>query len=263
MRWIFYLLVVVNVVVAVTFVVKAEVEPARSAAIESAAPSFVGETLVLLSEMDPSSVVPEVPTERLRMSSPGVVGEAPIAEGKVLVGQGAELEQESGVVTEGVVDESVCSMVGPFKEVLRAEYFAEHLRALAVDASVEALEVPGGNSYWVHESPLPSKKMALRRLHELQARDIDSYLIPKGDLQYGISFGVFSQEVNASRRLEKLQALGFTVSVKLVPRFYEEVWVVLAAREAVKIGDEMWLKLLNREENIKLQQNYCSGVASE
>jgi len=156
---------------------------------------------------------------------------------------------------------ALCSMVGPFKAVLPAEYFVEHLLALDVVAAVERLEVSSGVGFWVYQQPRASKKEALRRLHELQAAGLDSYVIPKGELENGVSFGFFSDRRGAEARLAEVQVLGYEVLLKEVSRSYEEIWVVLGALESAKVGDELWLTLLNREVGLEMRQNFCPGVA--
>jgi len=188
----------------------------------------------LLGEVEAQERVVGVPESRLRMPSDSAV--------------------------EG---EALCSMVGPFKEMLPAEYFVEHLQALEVRGVVERLEVSSGAGFWVYQEPRASKKEALRRLHELQAAGLDSYVIPKGELENGVSFGFFSERRGAEARLAEVRELGYEVLLKEIARSYEEIWVVLGVQESAKVGDELWLTLLNREAGLEMRQNYCPGVAHE
>ena len=198
---------------------------------------------------------------------------SPVVSAGVIAGSRIELLGEAlGHPVDGVpssrlrvpsesAGEALCSMVGPFKDVLPAEYFVEHLQALEVLAEVERLEVSSGVGFWVYQQPRASRKEALRRLHELQAAGLDSYVIPKGELENGVSFGFFSDRRGAEARLAEVEALGYEVLLKEVARSYEEIWVVLAALESVKVGDELWLTLLNREAGLEMRQNFCPGVA--
>lgn len=158
--------------------------------------------------------------------------------------------------------ESPCTLVGPFKKHLSAEYFVEHLQALEVEASVVLLEVPGKPNYWVYQKPESSRKTALRRLHELQAKGVDSFVIPKGDLENGISFGVFSDIKRAEVRAAEIHAMGYAAEVRPRPRTFEEIWVSVTRAEAGKVGPESWLELLNREPGLEKRENFCPAVAS-
>ena len=232
MRWVFMSLLLGNLVLAGWYVGFGREAPAVPA-VSSVGAGTGAESVRLLAEVATQSRTAEVQARRLRMPGEAVGDEA----------------------------RALCSMVGPFKKILHAEYFVEHLQALDVQAKVERLEVSSGAGFWVYQQPLVSKKEALRRLHELQAAGLDSYVIPKGELENGVSFGFFSDRRGAEFRLAEVQALGYDVLLKEVARSYEEVWVLLEAAESEKIGDELWLTLLNREAGLEMRQNFCPGVA--
>lgn len=157
----------------------------------------------------------------------------------------------------------LCTLVGPFPELLKAEYFEERLAALDVIAAVQDLEVPGEVSYWIYLPPRDSRKQAFNELRELQAKGIDSYVIPKGELANGISFGMFSQPTLAKSRLEDMRSRGYPAELKEIARTYKEIWVVLAAAEAAKLSPESWLQVMASEDNLERRQNFCPPVASE
>jgi hypothetical protein len=157
----------------------------------------------------------------------------------------------------------LCTLVGPFAELLKAEYFQERLAALDVLATVQELEVPGEVSYWIYLPPRESRKQAFNEFRELQAKGIDSYVIPKGELANGISFGMFSQPNLAKSRLEDMRSRGYAAELKEVARTYKEIWAVVAAAEAAKLAPESWLQVMASEDNLERRQNFCPPVASE
>ncbi len=55
---------------------------------------------------------------------------------------------------------------------------------------------------------------------------------------------------------------GYSAAVEEMERTYEEVWVVLSAAEAAKVDENLWKKLLKKEEKLELRQNFCPDVAS-
>ncbi|UTF59420.1 SPOR domain-containing protein [Gilvimarinus sp. DA14] len=158
--------------------------------------------------------------------------------------------------------QQLCDLVGPFARLLDAEYMQEALASMEVAAQVRELEVPEGVGYWVHLPPEPSKKEALQKLREVQAKQIDSYLIPRGELANGISFGMFTRRELADARVEDMKTLGYEVSVREVERTRKENWVLLAPGAAAKLDAAAWVELLGRENGVEKQQKYCSGVAS-
>lgn len=160
------------------------------------------------------------------------------------------------------VSEAVCTLVGPFLDSDRGAIVRERLRALGADSTLQSLEIRAGDSYWVYNPPEPSQQEALRRLRELQAKQIDSYLIPGGDLANGISFGVFTQKALAEQRMTEMRGLGYDAQMLAKPRIQKELWLVLGPGQASRIADEVWADLLPEGSAQEIRQNLCSAVAS-
>ncbi len=166
--------------------------------------------------------------------------------------------------TDPVVDAlPLCTLVGPFAERGDAESLGQRLQALDIVAEIRDLEVSDGQGYWVHLAPELSQREALRRLHELQAKQIDSYVIPRGELANGISFGMFSREALAEARQAELLGLGYDAKIREVERTHRETWVVMPALQARALADELWEELLVGHPALERRQNLCPGVASE
>ncbi|HEY7885505.1 MAG TPA: hypothetical protein VIC08_11235 [Cellvibrionaceae bacterium] len=157
--------------------------------------------------------------------------------------------------------ESLCVVVGPFEALLRGEYFVEALQALEVGAEVRELEVPEGEGFWVYLPSEPTRKEALERLREVQAKNIDSYLIPRGELANGISLGMFTREELALEQQQQMREQGFAATIKTITRMRSEIWVLVDREDAQKLNRETWVRLLNRENDIEKLQKYCEGVA--
>ena len=159
-------------------------------------------------------------------------------------------------------DAERCELIGPFAELLHAEYLVERLTALEVASSVKQIEIVDGKNYWVYLKPEMSEKEALRRLSEIQqAKAIDSYIIPSGELANGISFGQFGSEADAKVKAEQVVAQGYAAEIKEVPKSHNETWVEVREKDGQKINEDKWLSLLKEEKAIERRQNYCLGVA--
>jgi hypothetical protein len=156
---------------------------------------------------------------------------------------------------------AMCTMVGPYAQLLHAEYLVEKLHSMEVIAEIRSVEVPAGMNYWVYLAPEISEREALRRLHEVQAKKIDSYLIPNGELANGISLGMFSEKAEASARVQEIRDQGYQPEVREVPSTISEIWVALPISEAEKIDPEIWVNLLQQQSGLEKRQNYCLGVA--
>ncbi len=157
----------------------------------------------------------------------------------------------------------LCEWLGPFATAAEADALQQRLRALDVSADRRALEISDGRGYWVHLPPELSHRAALQKLHELQAKDIDSYVIPRGELENGISFGMFSREPLAAARRDELVAMGYEAEIHEIERTHQEIWLAMPVREAEALSAGLWEELLATAPELERRQNFCSGVASE
>ncbi|MBB3170171.1 SPOR domain-containing protein [Simiduia aestuariiviva] len=156
----------------------------------------------------------------------------------------------------------ICTLAGPFVDADRGAIVRERLRALGVESNLQSLEITAGESYWVYLPPESSQEQALRRLHELQAKQVDSYVIPKGELANGISFGMFTQKPLAEARKQEMERLGYSAQIRILPRTQKEMWLVLGPGQALRVGDAVWSELLPEDGGQEIRQNLCSAVAS-
>ncbi|MAN50367.1 MULTISPECIES: SPOR domain-containing protein [Marinimicrobium] len=206
-------------------------------------------------------------------SGPSGSGEAPVvppsapslqllseASGELPLAGHSQSDQDQGSVSDAL---PLCVLVGPFTEHGDADSIGQRLRALDVTAESQNIEVSDGRGYWVHLAPELSQREALRRLHELQAKQIDSYVIPRGELANGISFGMFSRRALAEARRDELQALGYDAKIREVERTHREIWLVMPALQARALSDRLWEELLAEYPTLERRQNLCPGVASE
>lgn len=178
---------------------------------------------------------------------------------KATPAQGADAEPSGPSAADAA--SAMCTMVGPFIQLLHAEYLEERLQAMEADAKIESIEVPDGLGYWVYLSPEVSEKEALRRLYELQAKKIDSYIIPNGELANGISLGIFNERSAAEARINEIRTHGYEAELREVARTISETWVVMPVTEAEKIDPEIWIDLMRQQSGLEKRQNYCLGVA--
>lgn len=157
---------------------------------------------------------------------------------------------------------SLCFMVGAFASQVDAKEFMARLAALDVLSFEHPVDLSAGEGYWVYLQPFANRDEARRRLAELQARGIDSYIIPKGELENGISLGVFTRRDLAEARLTELKRLGLPVNLYNIERSYREHWVMLGEAEEHKLDESVWATLLAENISLRRRQNLCSDVAS-
>ena len=240
MRWIFFLLLIANLGLLGWFL-SADRSPAAKV-VAVASDSGVN-TIALVSEVDPAELAVEAP-------APDVAQQAPVPE--------RPPETEAA---------PLCTLVGPFEEAYQGEDVVRRLRALQVESALRDVEMEGQMRYWVYLAPLNSTRDAFRKLRELQAAGIDSYVIPKGSLENGISFGIFSEIERAQSLASELQARGFAAQYREEPQTYLERWVVLSGdggpadpETVAMLGEEFWQQLQLDYPDIGRRQNLCSEI---
>lgn len=174
-------------------------------------------------------------------------------------------ETKAGPESPGIEkpDAEFCTMIGPYSQLLQAEYAVERLASLGAAAHITPIEIKEGESFWVYLKPEVSEKEALRRLYELQKKNIESHVITKGELTNGISFGRFADYVDAESRSLEIKKQGYEVDIKMLPRMIQETWVVIDAGFAEKIDETVWVDLLTKDSGLEKRQNFCLGVASQ
>lgn len=157
----------------------------------------------------------------------------------------------------------LCTLLGPFEEEYLGEDIVQRLQALQVNAALREVEMSGQMRYWVFLAPMDSRREALRKLRELQSAGIDSYVIPKGTLADGISFGIFSEPERAESLAEELRRKGIDVRTREEPQTYLERWVVLPPDGAEPLAEDFWTQLQREYPELDRRQNLCSEVNSD
>lgn len=120
-----------------------------------------------------------------------------------------------------------CLGLGPFSAAGPAQDLAERINALGEPVMVRVVDTGTGESdYRLVMPPLASLQEAFRKLRELKASDIDSYVISEGADAQGISLGVFTSEVRAMSLQVELETLGYDTAIREIPRSVRTYWVL-------------------------------------
>lgn len=139
----------------------------------------------------------------------------------------------------------------------QADVIESRLRALEVEVEREVRQVVVRSDYWVVLGPFDSQSLARERLAELQAADIESFLIGQGSLEGGISLGLFSSLDNAERRRQELVDQSIDARVERVDRTREALELTIDQDDARLISDDALESLLNEFEGVSHQRFRC------
>jgi hypothetical protein len=170
---------------------------------------------------------------------------------------------EAKIATSKAEGSSICWQIGPFKEVVSGKQVVARLAALDITLSLQAVEIQLKPDYWVHIPPLLSRKAATKLLRELQAKKVDSFLITEGELENGISLGIFTQQARAEKVFELRVREGYAIAIREVPRVETELWAVFDTGEYGKFSEALWDKIKQGNQGLERRKNYCDKIASK
>ena len=151
---------------------------------------------------------------------------------------------ENPIRSEVAVDQTsaVCFAIGPFEDVFSGQDALERINAIQVEGELRAIDVATGESdYRVLIPPARSAEEAFRKLRELQASDVDSYVITQGEQALGISLGVFSFRAGAEELSGQLTAMGYKPEIIEIQQQSRSYWIEFDSAEFQRLNDANWL----------------------
>ncbi|HET8903252.1 MAG TPA: hypothetical protein VFN16_04590 [Saccharospirillum sp.] len=167
----------------------------------------------------------------------------------------AELERTE--VAEPLVEPLQCVRITGIAAEDQADIIQSRLRALEVTSSKTTQEEILRSDYWVVLGPFETDQQGRDRLSQLQADDIESFLINQGRLAGGISLGLFSSDSNARTRVAELAEQGIDARVERVDRT-REVWVLTIAAESARlISNQALESIVSGFEGASFQRFRC------
>lgn len=162
----------------------------------------------------------------------------------------------------GAMENESCLFLGGFDEEGAARALEQRLLSLDIQATVQTAETAAGIDYWVYLPPLASRQASLRQLRELQARNIDAYIITVGDLANGVSLGIFSRKDSAEGVVARLRSIDYTALVRELPRMRRKQWLRVAPDGSAALTDAILQRLINEFPTMQHRQMPCESIAT-
>lgn len=163
---------------------------------------------------------------------------------------------ENPIVVAEVEDSLDCQGLGPFEDIVSAQDITERLNGMGVLVNLRAVdEETGEYDYRVVIPPVASLQEAFRRLRELKSQDIDSYVISQGEDAQGISLGVFSSQSAASDHQQTLADEGYETVIREIARVVRGYWVF--ADRDVAIPEDEIQRAINTNPSVSLTESAC------
>ena len=180
-----------------------------------------------------------------------------------LLSEAPEAEVSSALPDNSSLDESSCMFLGGFETSAEADTLRQRLVGLDIESSVQSFAAAAELDYWLYLPPLASREASLRQLKELQARQIDSFIIAEGDLSNGISLGIFPRYESAVSVMTRLTDAGYEPSLRKLPRDRRSFWVRVTPASLRLVDESLLARLAESFQGLGHELKPCEVVALE
>jgi hypothetical protein len=155
----------------------------------------------------------------------------------------------------------MCVRVGPFRQLLHAEYFQENISVLGVQAEIKEMVNSESLAYRVDlvKKALAGAEAATSDISAMQAQGINVFMLADNDQ---LSLGVFEREDDARVAIKGLPESEYSATIVPHKIASGENWVVMSVQESNKLNKKQWLQLLNAFQGAEKQHFFCLSVAS-
>lgn len=158
--------------------------------------------------------------------------------------------------------EAACGALTGFEQESEALALRQRLMSMGVEARLESVDANAGTDYWVYLPPLVSRQAAVRQLKDLQARNMDSYIITVGALANGISLGIFSR-IGAAEALQRdLERIGYEALIRELARTHRSYRLELDAPGWRELRSRLVGQLSDDFPSMQIQQKPCDRIAT-
>ncbi|KAF0801878.1 hypothetical protein A6D6_04220 [Alcanivorax xiamenensis] len=222
MRWVFYTLLVANLV-------------------------YLGWHLTVDRLESPSSA----------SRSPSTAALPTAADSLVLLSEQPQPDKMTGVDPVSA-QAALCTVVGPWSDSDEARRARIQLRAAGLAGWVEPVRVEKDRLNWVYLPPFESRQRALEALNELQALGVDSFIVKEGEYANAISLGYFSNVESAEGLRTKMRNAGYPVFARETAREVTEYWIYLPPAEE---GGAALADFLVGNPEVGRDKSQCPGTA--
>lgn len=157
----------------------------------------------------------------------------------------------------------VCFELSGFADNERRTVLLERFRQAGLEARGSEREVVEESRHWVL---LPPELVAEEEdilLTRLQENNIDSYLISGGELDQGISLGIFTDRERAENLSESLLAMNFSPEIREIERTRSESTIYLGPLSEGLKGGQNWPEYLNLPSGLEVTEKLCETIAPQ
>jgi hypothetical protein len=135
----------------------------------------------------------------------------------------------------------LCYTLGPFSEMKTLRLVTREIKDYVVEASFRSREEQEQTMFRVFVRPVGSKQEARALIKELVSKNIkDHFIITEGPNKNGISLGYFSSKARAYRHADRVRKLGFDATAEPVFRTYTIYWLDYRIKSGNEIPQQIF-----------------------
>ena len=267
MRWLFVLLVVLNIGYVTWELNRERPQPVRGPAIprgvepivllservgesaEEADPLPVGSieeaqgSVAGTADADPVPPSPkdiELPPVETASSQPARVSAEPGKQRDLAAPAEKQLAASSAAAGPEPVGD-LCYTLGPFKEMKTLRVVTREIKDFVVEASFRSKEEQEQTMFRVLIRPVGSKGEAKALIRKLDSKNVrDHFILTEGPNKNGISLGYFSSKGRAYKHADRVRKLGFDAYAEPVFRSYTIYWLDYRIEPGIRIPQQIF-----------------------
>jgi hypothetical protein len=163
-------------------------------------------------------------------------------------------------------ERAYCAEIGPFRSESDALSFIES-NSQRMSLAIDLRQIAQAPDYRVYLPPFASRELASSTLETLKATfaannlAIDTYLIPRGELENGIALGLFSERRNALNVQLQMEKLGYQVTLREEEKSVEQAWVLASSVESSAAFQQNWAQMRLTRSYIDAGEKLCETIA--
>lgn len=252
MRWIFFSLIAANFAILAWWQTS---QPQRTAEPKPyTTPAGVGGVVLLSEAAKQPAQPPQSEANSTEAAAPPAAETVPATDSAASPPPAAEAPGAHGQ----------CVLVGPYENNEQAQQALQKLLAKEIKAHVFQMDLAVSSGYQIYLDGFENRAQAKKRLDELQAAGVDSFIVPKGEYLNTIALGSYEQESAAKHQLEKFAAAGITAKLRESKRSVVELWLAMPPEMGDRLPEALRPVLgVSKAEKKEERQILCSTIASD
>jgi hypothetical protein len=156
-----------------------------------------------------------------------------------------------------------CRRIGPLAKRSQVDKLSLSLQAMGIQTELHTESTEEQEGYWVMIPPQQNPEAAIAVVKKLREAGVsDLWRFTSGSLADGISLGLFRHESRAEIRLKEIAAKGFDAEVRPRYRQQNRYWLDFSFRVDSPLSEADWNRIAEIYPGLEQRSVDCAGVSS-